>query len=61
MALNAVALRGGQTLGPILAGVGFTLAGVEGAFAVGTIVSVVLIGLALLLGRGRPGDATAAG
>jgi hypothetical protein len=34
---------------------------VEGAFAVGTIVSVVLIGLALLLGRGRPGDATAAG
>jgi len=60
MALNAVALRGGQTLGPIVAGVGFSLAGVEGAFAVGAAVSVLLVGLALLLGRGSGTDAAAA-
>ena len=42
MALNAVALRGGQTVGPLVAGAGFALGGVAGAFAVGTAVSLLL-------------------
>jgi len=43
MALNAVALRGGQTLGPVIAGAGFAFGGIEGAFATGVVVSVALM------------------
>lgn len=50
MALNAVALRGGQTLGPVIAGAGFAVAGIEGAFATGAFVSIALIVLSVVLG-----------
>jgi MFS transporter, ACDE family, multidrug resistance protein len=53
MALNSVALRGGQTLGPLVAGAGFAMAGIEGAFATGVIVSILLAGLSVLLGPGK--------
>lgn len=52
MALNAMALRGGQTLGPLVAGAGFAMGGVEGAFGVGAVVSCALVGLSLGLARG---------
>jgi MFS family permease len=53
MALNSVALRGGQTLGPLVAGAGFAMAGIEGAFATGVIVAILLAGLSVLLGPGK--------
>lgn len=51
MSLNAMMLRLGQTLGPVLATAGYTLASLEGAFAVGVLTSLVLMVLVLRLAR----------
>lgn len=61
MALNAVALRGGQTAGPLVAALGFSLGGIEGAFLVGTAVSVILFALAIALARGTEAHGEGAG
>ena len=60
MSLNAMTLRLGQTLGPVIASAGYAVAGLNGAFATGAMGSVVLLGLGLVLTRaGSPGvDAT---
>jgi MFS family permease len=42
MSLNAMMLRGGQTLGPVLASAGYAIAGLEGAFAVGVLSALGL-------------------
>lgn len=47
MSLNAMTLRGGQTLGPMLASAGYALAGLEGAFAVGVAAALLLMVLVL--------------
>jgi MFS family permease len=51
MSLNAMMLRGGQTLGPLLASAGYAVAGIEGAFAVGVLASLALLVLVAGLGR----------
>jgi MFS family permease len=42
MSLNAMMLRGGQTIGPVLASAGYAIAGIEGAFAAGVLAALVL-------------------
>jgi MFS family permease len=42
MSLNSMMLRGGQTIGPILASAGYAVAGLEGAFATGVLFALVL-------------------
>jgi MFS family permease len=51
MSLNAMMLRGGQTLGPVLASAGYAAAGIEGAFAVGALASLGLFVLVARLGE----------
>lgn len=57
MAANSVTARIGQTLGPLLAGMGFTLIGLEMVFvAAAMIIFVALTFLAFALRRYRIGD-----
>jgi MFS family permease len=51
MSLNAMMLRAGQTLGPVLASAGYAAAGIEGAFAMGVLASLALLALVAGLGR----------
>ena len=51
MSLNAMMLRGGQTLGPVFASAGYAVAGIEGAFAVGVLASIALLVLVAGLER----------
>lgn len=48
MSLNAMMLRLGQTLGPVLATAGYAVAGLEGAFGMGVLASIALL---LLVGK----------
>lgn len=51
MAVNGMALRAGQTIGPLVAGVAFTAAGLTGVFALGVGVGVALMVVAFLFLR----------
>jgi MFS family permease len=51
MALNGMALRGGQTIGPLLAGIAFLSGGLGAVFILGAGVAVAMIGLAFLFLR----------
>lgn len=51
MSLNAMMLRLGQTLGPVLATAGYAVAGLEGAFGVGVLASLALMLLVAKLAR----------
>lgn len=43
MSINGMVLRLGQTLGPLVIGVGFTISGLKGAYYLGAIIAVVAI------------------
>jgi ACDE family multidrug resistance protein len=47
MSLNAMMLRGGQSLGPVAASLGYAIAGLEGAFGAGVLASLALMALVL--------------
>lgn len=49
MSLNSMTLRGGQTLGPVLASAGYALGGVDGAFGMGVLASIALLVMVLRL------------
>ncbi len=41
MSLNGMVLRLGQTLGPLIIGVGFTISGLKGAYYLGALISIL--------------------
>ncbi len=43
MAVNGMVLRLGQTLGPIIMGLCFTLAGLKGAFLSGAVIAAIML------------------
>ena len=57
MAANNVAARLGQTIGPLLAGLGFTLIGLDLVFVAAGIVFAALIFLAFQLRQYQTGAA----
>lgn len=58
MAANSVTARTGQTMGPLLAGLAFTLLGLDLVFvAAAAITFSTLVFLVFALPRGRPGEA----
>lgn len=53
MALNGTVLRIGQTLGPVVMGAGYAVAGFPGVFAVGAALALASLVLVLVLLRGE--------
>ena len=51
MSLNGMVLRLGQTLGPLLIGLFFTLWGINGAFLLGALFALIAVGVTVLLIR----------
>ena len=46
MSLNGMSLRLGQTLGPLIIGLAFTLGGIKSAFFTGSGIALVMLGIA---------------